>query len=874
MAAVVENVQVASMSGPGGGSGTSDNSRGRGRGRGHSHSHGNGRGGGRWNGNNRGRGGAGRGRGRGSSSQASQKQEGVSSTTGGGSDGPTVTAPAAVSNARRARFNAALTTNANADKNTASDARSEASVSTATSAAQATVASTSRARVVPPPKDSSLLAQLSHALTHAPHPECPICFVAVRPRDAIHSCLVCYKPFHLKCIKDWSNRSVSESRNVVVGMNPREGEGKWRCPACNSQFGEKEMPGEYGCFCGKMNLGIKAQQEGEGGRMLRRGKVAHSCNQPCGKTIRNSRGEKACDHPCAHFCHPGPCPPCGIVITPSCHCGSKTLNLRCSSLSSSGPSTSATPIDPLSCNSVCNKVLECGIHHCSSICHSGPCPPCEVVRSKRCYCGESVMSSPCAEIKGERKPCHSPIEGTSGWEGEFSCERSCPWMYDCGLHQCEEAGGRCHAHERRETLICPRSPAVVVTCPCDNSVPLEKLGGNKREKCTDALITCGRECGRRLECGHACRRKCHDGECLGEGEECTEQLAIVCRCGDLKLSRTCAEARRILTKRTSFAVSDEGNLLCEKVCKSLKSCGRHPCNRKCCPLSFQEHERARKKGKWRAIASARDEALEDPQGWHKCDLICGKKLACGRHFCEDTDHKGPCGRCLNARFEELVCNCGKTILPPPIPCGTSISCSFPCTRPPPPCGHDKVPHTCHEDDNPCPPCPYLTTKTCQCWRQTQMKNVRCAAERVSCGLACGRFLDCGFHRCTKSCHTGDCGACSQVCGKPRKFCGHPCDTQCHAPFPCPAINPCKSTITVSCACGHISQKVVCNSSEEHPEGNRSRVLKCKDACAVEKRNKAFCLCTWHRYLKASCPFSRSGIRRRDHVFLRVQPVFL
>ena len=32
-----------------------------------------------------------------------------------------------------------------------------------------------------------------------------------------------------------------------------------------------------------------------------------------------------------------------------------------------------------------------------------------------------------------------------------------------------------------------------------------------------------------------------------------------------------------------------------------------------------------------------------------------------------------------------------------------------------------------------------------------------------------RLLGCGFHRCQKLCHAGDCGACTAQCGKDRKL---------------------------------------------------------------------------------------------------------
>jgi hypothetical protein len=86
----------------------------------------------------------------------------------------------------------------------------------------------------------------------------------------------------------------------------------------------------------------------------------------------------------------------------------------------------------------------------------------------------------------------------------------------------------------------------------------------------------------------------------------------------------------------------------------------------------------------------------------------------------------------------MICHCNNTILDPPIPCGTRIACSYPCSRPSPPCGHPSTQHTCHEDPIPCPPCPFLTSKTCACGKNT-VGNVKCSQERVSCGVVCGKY---------------------------------------------------------------------------------------------------------------------------------------
>ena len=61
-------------------------------------------------------------------------------------------------------------------------------------------------------------------------------------------------------------------------------------------------------------------------------------------------------------------------------------------------------------------------------------------------------------------------------------------------------------------------------------------------------------------------------------------------------------------------------------------------------------------------------------------------------------------------FEELYCECGSSVLYPPVPCGTRRpECSKPCSRPHS-CEHPTL-HPCHSQPV-CPPCTVLTQKYC------------------------------------------------------------------------------------------------------------------------------------------------------------------
>ncbi|OBZ78433.1 FKBP12-associated protein 1 [Grifola frondosa] len=233
-------------------------------------------------------------------------------------------------------------------------------------------------------------------------------------------------------------------------------------------------------------------------------------------------------------------------------------------------------------------------------------------------------------------------------------------------------------------------------------------------------------------------------------------------------------------------------------------------------------------------------SVVDEAGWHECDLVCGKMFGCGNHRCEERDHRGVCPPCLRSSFEEMVCYCGRTVLEPPIPCGTRMNCIYPCSRPPLPCGHPKMPHACHEDPEPCPPCPFLTSKKCACGKKL-VENVKCSQEKVSCGTPCGKLLlSCGFHHCERLCHNDPCGPCTAICGKPRKLClpaDHPCALPCHAPAACDESEPCRQKVDLTCPCGRIRQPISCGRSTANPAGREgSQQLKCTNECLMAKRN--------------------------------------
>ncbi|PWZ03652.1 hypothetical protein BCV70DRAFT_197851 [Testicularia cyperi] len=633
---------------------------------------------------------------------------------------------------------------------------------------------------------SRLLAELASGQY-----DCVVCYSTVTTRQATWSCTQCYTVLHLGCVRKWAESSVKKAEEYnAMQEDPeiRNRRGTWRCPGC--QYAREDVPKTYWCWCGRI-------MDPPGGR----GANPHGCGQRCG------RGK--CQHGCADTCHPGPCPPCAVTVSQQCFCGAQTIPMRCSQsapISKDPRLASLTPQSQrgTSCGQLCNRKLDCGVHTCSEICHPGECQPCTVQLDARCYCGKHTRTLRCGD--GVSKPSYDDDTATA-FEGRFACDDACERPFDCGHHACSRP---CHPRDAQRST-CPASPELVKTCPCG----AQRI--TDRTSCQDPITTCNSVCSKPFACGHTCPAECHLGAC----PPCQVAVSTPCRCGETKQTRPCHERQR---------EESEGNqeVLCNTTCKAQRHCGRHQCNRQCCPLFFQAKSKAKKRPTMAELQAM------DPVGFHECSVPCSKPLACGLHDCPMACHRGSCPPCLQASFEELACHCGRTVLEPPVPCGTKVRCNFPCVRPPPPCGHPKLPHDCHEEER-CPPCVYLTDKVCHCQKHI-VKNVPCSRSRVSCGQPCEALLNCGFHRCQGICHVApdECAPCSQTCGKPRKLCHHPCMEKCHAPSSCPETEACEAVVTLQCPCGNLQTRAKCGVSIHSP--NKDKSLKCNDSCIIAQRN--------------------------------------
>ena len=622
--------------------------------------------------------------------------------------------------------------------------------------------------------------------------ECPICTNEVQRNSKVWSCKTCWTVFHLKCVEKWSKNegSATVNRQLENGEDPPAKQ--WRCPGCN--LPKEDFPSSYFCWCGKETDPASVP-----------GLPPHSCGQSCGK----QRLPKRCPHPCELLCHAGPCPPCKYMgPTQSCFCGKNISTKRCID----------TEYDHgWSCDQVCGDLLPCGDHTCTRPCHEGLCGACEIPIDARCYCGKTSKQILCIEKSDEKQSQNQDEQ----WIGIFDCHLECGREFDCGEHRCERS---CHTQDT-EPAHCPRSPDIVKHCPCGKTA-LSEISLEPRSACTDSIPNCTKSCQKRLRCGHACEQVCHSGEC----SPCFQRVQVTCRCGRTTMTSMCHQGY-------------EDTSQCTRICKATLNCGRHECGEHCCAGEKKASERQAIKRKLRPLGTSHimDYNFEAE---HICTRICGRILKCGTHECPELCHKGPCKSCREAIFEEISCHCGRTVLQPPLPCGTKPPlCRFDCERARP-CGHPQIGHNCHGDDETCPKCPFLVEKPCMCGKRS-LKNQPCFLADVRCGEVCGRKLRCGSHFCRKQCHRpGECEdagqPCTQACGKDKKSCGHPCEDSCHAPSVCKEDKPCQHKILITCDCQHLKTETRCLASRSS-EGNTQKTLKCDDECARLERNRRLAL---------------------------------
>jgi len=359
---------------------------------------------------------------------------------------------------------------------------------------------------------------------------CLICLGSIKPSEAIWHCSSsCFAVFHLLCMQDWARNQLDaaalRASNANEGRMPARETLEYGCPKCRATYPAADPPRRYSCFCGKVSDPVWDPWL-----------APHTCGELCEHPLPGS-----CSHTCRLLCHPGPCPPCPLVVDARCFCGKRCAKRRCGQ-------------QRFSCQGVCGRRLECG-HACESVCHEGECPACDKVGVFRCQCGAEERRAACSERL-------------------FRCARVCGKRLGCGRHACAQIchGGACSGCPLEGRRSCPCGKAEYGDQRCDEEVP-----------------TCGGTCSKPLACGrHSCQERCHYGPC---GKVCREMVVKPCRCGRTQKEVLCSSEVLCELRCTSMRACgrhacrrrccDSHCPPCEEPCGRKLRCGNHKCPAPC-----------------------------------------------------------------------------------------------------------------------------------------------------------------------------------------------------------------------------------------------------------------------------------------------------
>ena len=397
-------------------------------------------------------------------------------------------------------------------------------------------------------------------------------------------------------------------------------------------------PIEISCFCGReqkkqlcKDLGPPSSGISFSGDDL---EGYYQCSLPCKLTYDCGI------HKCQKRCHikssldPGICPLSPKFID-TCHCGKaglKQLNVERANCHDEIPS----------CGSVCDKKLNCG-HNCRKICHTGPCPECQVTLTVPCQCGSTQVSTTCQDASLSIQPsctrvCRSALSCArhvcpnvccSGYslarqrladrpkrryasdraediEAEHICTKICSKTLRCGNHSC---GALCHSGP---CSTCLAASFEDLSCHCGRTTVVAPV------PCGTKPPRCEFQCARQPLCGHpSVEHACHldDVQC----PRCPYLVTKACNCGQSMVkNQPCWKS----------------NVSCGKVCGNLLHCQQHTCKLLChAPGECQS----------------------------PCQQACGRpRTGCG-HACLEMCHTGDCPQDVDHPCTARVdasCACG------------------------------------------------------------------------------------------------------------------------------------------------------------------------------------------------------------------------
>ncbi|KAJ2940936.1 hypothetical protein O0L34_g10198 [Tuta absoluta] len=171
-------------------------------------------------------------------------------------------------------------------------------------------------------------------------------------------------------------------------------------------------------------------------------------------------------------CHSATRRPCGRECGKPLACGNHSCTQLCH-LYQPDPNYPNIPFLCRQCDKECQvpRPAKCA-HKCPKrACHTGECPPCEILDRILCHCGLTELYLRCKEF------CTATID-------TLSCKQQCPKHLECG-HRCKN---NCHPGECGNQ-VCTKKTKVY--CPCGN---LKKEAPCNLVNKGEANITCDESC--------------------------------------------------------------------------------------------------------------------------------------------------------------------------------------------------------------------------------------------------------------------------------------------------------------------------------------------------------------------------------------------
>ncbi len=158
------------------------------------------------------------------------------------------------------------------------------------------------------------------------------------------------------------------------------------------------------------------------------------CNHPCTR-------QSACGHALPyHNCHRDdePCPPCTVLVEKWCMGNHKLLShVPCH-------------LKDVSCGSVCGKLLPCGQHKCTRVCHKAAC-----------VAPQSTKEDKKGKGKNKKKQKQEEKTRENGATEEKEEKKEENTLYSCG-HKCDKPLRNCT--HTCQALCHPNQPCPVTVC--------------------------------------------------------------------------------------------------------------------------------------------------------------------------------------------------------------------------------------------------------------------------------------------------------------------------------------------------------------------------------------------------------------------------